>query len=183
MHAPCICTHTHTHIYTACIGITIVTYFSIRCVPSLKNNTCDGFGVESYAIEVAQDKLNIAIVDIFKSARSEVLSSDIDPVCTAILDLIICFYRFPPCLDFKLLLPCATSCGEILRFFVICYDSIAEHINDRAIVNHFSDYRCRVAESYYRGYDSRYFKFNDAQCIDIPNGQYNLFLTYIRTYV
>ena len=170
-------------LYTCCSYICIYVHihincklFFIRCVPSRKNNTCDVYGIESYAIEVAQDNLNIAIVDAFKSARSEVLSSDIDPVCIGILDMIICFYSFPPCLDFQLLLPCASSCGEILRFFVICYYSIVQHINNDAIWNHFTDYRCRVAESYYTGYNSRYFKFNDVQCINIPEGQYSYFI-------
>ena len=84
--------------------------------------------------------------------------------------MIICAYRFPPCIGFNLILPCASACGEVLRFFVICYDRIMEHVNDQAVWDHFTNYRCRLAESYYAGYGAEYFSFDDERCINIPDG-------------
>ena len=64
-------------------------YLSFRCVPLLTNGTCNT--IESYAVDVAQVELNIALVDALESARSAVLGSDIDPSCITRLDWIILY--------------------------------------------------------------------------------------------
>ena len=140
---------------------------SFRCVPVPVNKRCRNL-IESYAIDVGQIELNIAITKEFEDARLEVLKSDIDPSCITILDGIICTFRFPPCLDNKLMLPCENTCLELLQFFVICYEAIVDHVNDKAVRAHFEGYRCLSPESYFDGYDARYF--NGEQCISVPNG-------------
>ena len=140
---------------------------SFRCDPMPQNETC-GFFIDSYAIDVAQVEQNIAIVNAMEGARLAVLKSDIDPSCIKILEAIICFFRFPPCWDTKLLLPCSKTCVERSPLILICYDPVFKHINDPTVKEHFKSYRCRSPEGYYDGYDGRYFTFNDTQCIDLP---------------
>ena len=96
-----------------------------------------------------------------------------DPFCIAVLDLITCFFRFPPCLDFKLILPCTSSCGELIKFYANCADKITEHIHDDIIRDHFTNIRCRVTDTYYIGYEKSLFEFDDDICIDILNGLFN----------
>ena len=112
-------------------------------------------------------------MDSFENARSAVLNSDIDPICITIFDFITCFFRYPPCSDFKLILPCTGSCGELIGFYASCSNEIAEHINDTIIRDHFIDLRCRVTDTYYIGYEKSLFDFDDDICIDIPNGLFN----------
>ena len=105
-----------------------------------------------------------------QSARSAVLESDIDPSCITILDWIICLYRLPPCLRTKLLLPCIETCKELLNFLVTCYGDIEVHIDDKAVRDYFTAYRCRLPESYYDGYDGNHFILNLTPCITLPPG-------------
>ena len=95
-------------------------------------------------------------------------------MCITIFDFITCFFRFPPCSsDFRLILPCTSSCGEILGFHGSCSSKIAEHINDTIIRSHFDKLRCRAQETYYMGYEKSLFEFDDDICIDLPNGLFN----------
>ena len=152
-----------------CVCVSGVTgvYLSFRCVPLLTNGTCNT--IENYAVDVAQVKLNIALVDALESARSAVLGSDIDSSCITRLDWIICIHRFPPCLDSRLLLICGNDCGELIGFFAIC-GSIEEHVNNQTIRDAFTGLRCRIPESYYDGYTESYFTYDDDLCIDAPTG-------------
>ena len=146
----------------------VCTYVpSFRCDPMPVNETC-GFFIDSYAIDIAQVEQNIAIVNAMNSARLALLESDIDPSCIAILEVIMCIFRFPPCWDTKLLLPCSEACVERSPLLFICYDPVVKHINDATVKEHFKSYRCRSPEGYYDGYDGRYFLFNDTPCIDLP---------------
>ena len=137
-------------------------------MPSL-NETCRNI-IETYAIDVAQIERNIAIVNALRSARSAVLGTDIDPSCITLVDWIICYFRFPPCKFDKLLLPCANTCGELIRFLLICYDPIREHIDDPTVLEHFKSYGCRLPESYYEGYARLYFITAPTPCITLPTG-------------
>ena len=105
-----------------------------------------------------------------KSARSAVLESDIDPSCITILDWIICLLRLPACFGTELLLPCIEVCEELLSFLVTCYGDIEVHIDDNAVRNYFTAYRCRLPESYYDGYDGNHFILNLNPCITLPLG-------------
>ena len=147
----------------------IKQFLNFRCVPVPGNEIC-GTVIESYAIDVAQVKLNTIIVNSLESARSAVLESDIDPSCITILDWIICLYRLPPCFGTKLLFPCIETCEELLGFLVTCYGDIEVHIDDNAVRRHFTGYRCRLAESYYDGYDWDHFVANLTTCINAPLG-------------
>ena len=138
-------------------------YLPFRCVPLLTNGTCSA--IENYAIDVAQVELNIAIANTLESARSAVLESD-DPSCITRLDWIMCIFRFPICLNSRLLLICRNACGELLYFFVNCF-SIEEHVVNQTIRDHLMGFTCRLPESYY-GFDEVYFMY--AACIDIPAG-------------
>ena len=82
----------------------------------------------------------------------------------------ICVYRLPPCFGTKLLLPCISACEELLGFLVTCYGDIEVHIDDDAVREFFRTYRCRLAESYYDGYDRNYFVVNLTTCINVPLG-------------
>ena len=151
---------------------------SFRCVSLPENDTCTNsigtYANESYAIDVAQTELNIAIVNAMKSARSALaLESDVDSSCITIVDWIICLYRFPLCLGTKLILPCIETCETLLGFFVTCYGDIEKHIDDITVRDYFREYRCRVAESYYDGYDHIHFITIESQssnCISLPDG-------------
>ena len=95
-------------------------------------------------------------------------------MCITIFDFITCFFRFPPCSpDFRLLLPCTGSCGEIIGFYSSCSSEIAEHINDTVIRDHFTALRCRAEDTYYDGYEKSLFEFDDDICIDLSNGLFN----------
>ena len=145
----------------------VCTYVpSFRCDPMPVNETC-GFFIDSYAIDIAQVEQNIAIVNAMNSARLALLESDIDPSCIAILEVIMCIFRFPPCWDTKLLLPCSETCVEHSPLLLICFDPVVKHINDPTVKEHFKSYRCRSPEGYYDGYDGRYFSFNDTPCVDL----------------
>ena len=150
-----------------CVAIAI-SYLPFRCAPVPPNGTCSAIG--SYAIDIAQVEVIMAIVNNFENARSAVLDSDIDPLCITLLDVLICIYKFPLCLDFNLILPCATACGDVLRLLGICF-SVIPITNNQAINNHFARFDCRSPESYYVGYDARYFLPTDMHCFDIPPGK------------
>ena len=141
----------------------------------LENDTCRN-AVENYAIDVAQTELNIAIINALENASSALaLESDVDASCIIILDWVICLYRFPPCLEtnYKLILPCIETCETIYSFIAICYDAIVEHLHDVTVMDYFRDYRCRVTESYYDGYDKNHFATNQTQssnCINASAG-------------
>ena len=147
-------------------------YFSFRCMPLSTSSICS-IGIESYAIKVAQDERVIAIADVIRNARSAVLNSDIDPVCITLLDIVNCFYTFPPCLDFKLLLPCASVCVELVEYYTLCFAKVAKHIRDKTVSDHFLRFNCHAAESYYIGHDERLFQLDDEICLKIPYGQFN----------
>ena len=147
-------------------------YLNFRCVPVPENETCRNV-IESYAIDVAQVELNIAIVNAMENTRSGLLETDIDPSCITIADLIICIFKLPPCIGTKLILPYIKSCEKLLGYFLTCYDATREHIEDQTVKDHFKTYGCRLPESHYDGYDSRHFityKTQSSQCIDIPPG-------------
>ena len=154
--------------YVACVYISCsYNLSSFRCAPVLENGLCSAVG--TYAIDVAQDKLNIATVNAFKRARSAVLESDIDRICITLLDLIICIYRFPPCQDFKLILPCGSICADFSRFLRICFTAIVQHVNNQTVRDHFAFFNC-LPETYYVDYDRRYFVPIDNYCVDLPDG-------------
>ena len=76
------------------------------------------------------------------------------------------------------MLPCVNACGEILRFLRFCFSiSIGSHFMDEAVRNHFARFDCRSPESYYVGYDERYFLPVDMHCIDLPPGKYHFWYT------
>ena len=106
-------------------------------------------------------------------ARLALLNSDIDPVCITLLEIVDCFYTFPPCLDFKLLLPCASTCLELVEYYLVCVVQIGKHIRDKTVSDHFLRFRCRAAESYYIGHDKRLFQLDEENCLTMPNGQFN----------
>ena len=137
-----------------------------------ENETCryamDGYANDTYAIDIAQIEQNIAIVNAMENARSAVSQSNIDPSCITILEWLICFFRFPPCLDTKLILPCGSTCGELILFFLVCFDTINKTITDPTVREHFNSYGCRLPESYYVGYDRRYFVISNTQCVGAP---------------
>ena len=137
-----------------------------------ENETCryamDGYANDTYAIDIAQIEQNIAIVNAMENARSAVSESNIDPSCITILEWLICFFRFPPCLDTKLILPCGSTCGELILFFLVCFDIINKTITDPTVREHFNSYGCRLPESYYVGYDRRYFVVSNTQCVGAP---------------
>ena len=70
-----------------CVCVTGV-YLSFSCIPLLTNGTCNA--IESYAVDVAQVEIHVALVNALESARSAVMGSDIDPSCITRLDWIIC---------------------------------------------------------------------------------------------
>ena len=147
-------------------------HLNFRCVPVPENETCRNI-IESYAVDVAQVELNVAIVNAMENARSTALESDIDPSCITIVDWIICIFKLPPCIGTKLILPCIKSCEELLGYFLTCYDPIRIHIEDETVKDHFKTYGCRVPESHYDGYGSRHFityKTQSSRCISVPTG-------------
>ena len=99
--------------------------------------------------------------------------SEIDPICITLLDLISCFYKFPPCLDFKLLLPCDSFCVNIVEYYTLCFAQVAKHIRNKVVQDHFILFNCREAESYYIGLDEGLFQLDDESCLKIPDGQFN----------
>lgn len=139
-------------------------------MPIPVNETCRGhvIGLESYAIDVAQIEVNFAIVRALENARLELLDSEIDPSCFTIIDWTICFFRFPPCVGTKLMLPCTDACPVILSFFAICFDAVQKLVDDKEVRNYFQRYRCRLHEAYYEGYDKKHFVNNP--CVDVPIG-------------
>ena len=150
-----------------CVHVCVNGMYLSRCVPLTTNGTCNT--IESYAVDVAQVELNIALVNALESARLAVLGSDIDPSCITRLDWMICIYRFPPCRNFTLLLICTDDCGLLIDFFANC-GSIEEHVNDQTIRDTFIDLRCRIPESYYDGYNESQFTYDDHDCTDAPTG-------------
>ena len=146
-------------------------FVPFRCVPVPENETCGNI-VESYAIDVAQVELNIAIVNATEIAISLTLANetDVDPTCITIANWIICVFRFPPCIGTKLILPCIEACEEILRFLAACFFIVDQYVHDYAVIDHFTGYRCRLPESYYVGYDRNYYVFDHVnQCINVSN--------------
>ena len=143
-------------------------FIPFRCVSVPENETCRDF-VENYAIDVAQVELNNFIANAFRRAASLALANetDIDLTCIAIANEIACIFEFPPCIGTKLLLACPDACVEIFSFVATCYFAIEKYVNDQAVRNHFTDYTCRVAESYYDGYDHTYFDFDVTRCINV----------------
>ena len=152
----------------------IILCYSFRCVPLPVNETCKDIviGLESYATDVAQVEINIAIVNALESARSTALRSNVDPSCITIIDWVICVTKLPPCLDTKLILPCVDTCGVILSFFATCYDVVEDFVDDRAVRNYFQRYRCRLPETYYDGYNENHF-ITKGPCINLPLGQFH----------
>ena len=148
---------------------------SFRCVPLPVNETCRdiAIGLESFATDVAQLELSIAIVNALESARSAILGSNINPSCITIVDWVICIAKFPPCVDTKLILPCSNACGVILSFFATCFSAIEDFVDDRAVREHYQRYRCRLPEAYYDGYNENHF-ITEGPCISIPLGQSHL---------
>ena len=155
--------------YVACVYISCSYIYlsSFRCVPVLENGFCSPIG--TYAIDVAQDELNIATVNAYSRARSALMESDIDRICITLLDVIICIYRFPPCQDFNLVLPCGSICAEFFRFLRICLAAVVQHVDDQTVRDHFVRFNC-LPETYYADYDRRYFIPIDDYCIDLPDG-------------
>lgn len=143
-----------------------MNYVSFRCVPMPENETCRIVS-KSYAIDVAQIEQNIAIVNAMEIARSALLESGIHPSCLTILEWIRCFFKFPTCLDTKLLIPCTKTCVELSSLFLICFDTVIAHIKVPTVKEHFKGYGCRSPESYHDGYDGGYFILNEAQCVDL----------------
>ena len=156
-----------THVYVTIITCIYIAAISFRCDPTPQNETC-GYLIDSYAIDVAQVELNIAIVNAMENARLALLKSDIDPSCIEVLEVIMCVFTFPPCWGTKLLLPCSEACVELSPLLLICFDPIVENINDPTVREHFKSYRCRSPKGYYDGYDGRYFTFSDTQCAGLP---------------
>ena len=146
-------------------------FVPFRCVPVPENETCRNI-VENYAIDVSQVELNIVIVNAIRRAISLALANetDVDLTCITIASGIACIFQFPPCIGTKLILPCPDTCGEILSFLATCFFIIDKYIDDQAVWNHFTNYRCRVPESYYDGYDRNYFDFDHVtRCINISD--------------
>ena len=157
--------------YITCVAIAI-SYLPFRCAPVSPNGTCSSIG--SYAIDIAQLEVNIAIANNFERVRSPLLDSGIDPVCITILDTFICIYKFPLCLDFKLLLPCATACADVFDHFGTCISASTISIarfNNQTLNDHFARFDCDSPESYYIGYDERYFLPINMHCMDLPPGK------------
>ena len=98
------------------------------------------------------------------------MESEIDPICTTLLKLVNCFYMFPPCLDFKLLLPCASFCVDLVEYYALCFAQVARHIRNRTVQDHFLRFNCREAESYYIGLNETLFQLDDESCLKIPDG-------------
>ena len=132
-------------------------------------------GLESYATDIAQLELSIAIVNALESARSAItaLEFNIDPSCITIVDWIICTAKFPPCMDTKLILPCNNACGVILSFFTTCFSVIEGFVDDRAVREYYQRYRCRLPGAYYDGYNANHF-ITEGPCISLPLGQFHL---------
>ena len=95
--------------------------------------------------------------------------ADTDPVCITILQWIICLFAFPPCSNYKLLLPCTDVCGEIISFFLICFDVIETQVDDVAVRLHFRSFGCLIAETYYEGYGKIYFINEGNECFEPRN--------------
>ena len=95
--------------------------------------------------------------------------NDTDPDCITILRWVTCFYTYPPCLNYKLLLPCTDACGQILSFFLICHDVIETEVEDVSVRLHFRQLGCLIAETYYEGYSKIYFINDDSECIEPRN--------------
>ena len=94
-----------------------------------------------------------------------------DPICIGVLDVLICIYKFPLCLDFNLILPCADACGDVFSVLGICSELIQiARFKNQTINDHFARFNCRSPESYYVGYDERYFLPIDMHCFDRPPG-------------
>ena len=139
---------------------------SFRCVPVSSNETCRGvvIGLESYAIDVAQTKQNIAFINSLRNARSVVLAmgSDIDPSCITILNWLICIYTLPPCSDTKLISPCNDTREEILKFLATCYNAVEEFVDDQTVKDYFQYY---FFQTYYDGYSEDHFV--ESPCVNL----------------
>jgi len=114
----------------------------------------------NYAIDVAH--LNVDIVNAWRDILSSIeKSDDINPLCSAVVNWVICIYRFPPCEGFKLIIPCAESCNLLVTKYIgACLNDILRNINSEtdAFLNpHFGQFSCRDPNDYYSNFTENYF--------------------------
>ena len=148
--------------------------FIFRCVPLPEDEPCKNYflNLSTYAIDVAQIELNRDIVVALEGAISVLQQpehADTDAVCITILRWIICVFAYPPCSNYKLLLPCSDTCGNILSFFLTCHDVIETQVDDVPVRLHFRSFGCLIAETYYEGVDKIYFNNNGSECFEPRN--------------
>ena len=123
-----------------------------------ENETCGrNVTFSYYVIDIAKIEHNIGIVNASENARSTTLvSDDLDPSCTTILDWMICFLNLHHVweLAIRLLKLCGNGCGEVIHFFEVCFDAtdptVREHFNgfstysDKCCIGEYqSDFRPR----------------------------------------
>ena len=92
-----------------------------------------------------------------------------DPACITILQWITCLFAYPPCLNYKLLLPCEDACGDVISIFGTCDDVIRTEVDDDPVRLHLRNVRCRIAESFYEGYSEVYFINEGSECFEPRN--------------
>ena len=140
-----------------------------RCVSVPEDEPCKNYflNLSTYAIDVAQGQLNKDIVVALEGAISVLQQpdhADTDTVCITILRWIICIFTYPPCSNYKLLLPCSDTCGDILLFFLTCHNVIETQVEDVSVRLHFRSLSCVIAETYYEGYGRIYFNNEGSEC-------------------
>ena len=85
------------------------------------------------------------------------LSNSTRPFCNELLDSTICFYQFPPCEDFKLLLACSNSCELFFDQIQQCFGDRIATIEDTILSNLLTDFSCSNVNHYYIGYNNSFF--------------------------
>ena len=159
------------HVCSMYVCKNVCVSLTLRCVPISENETCVNYfaNVTSFAPDVGHN--NTYIVNAFETATSALQGTglDVNPSCFTILEWIKCFYRLPPCVDTKLILPCPTACGAIFEFFIHCYPLIEDALSDHNVSNQFGQLRCLVAESYYPGYKGGHFVVGDSECFGLTS--------------
>ena len=132
-----------------------------RCLQVPQNNFCrTQRNFTDYAIDVA--RLHVDIVDAWNKLRDVFLNSpDVNNFCFSLVAWSACFYSFPPCKDFKLLLPCEQTCDFLTNNIEVCLDDVLDtfrRLNFTILKDYFFvDFDCYTTDDYYINFKQPYF--------------------------
>ena len=146
-------------------GNVLVLYVSLhihcRCLQVPLNDFCrTQRNFTDYAIDVAF--LHVDIVNAWNKLRDVFLNApNVNNFCFNFVAWVTCFYSFPPCKDFKLLLPCENTCDFLSNDIEVCLNDvldIIEQLNFTILQEYFfMDFDCYTTDDYYINFKQPYF--------------------------